>query len=79
MRGEINKLFIIKQIKKPRLCSVVLQSFKSLLRPGCFTIEQSTVKPPFLLNIVIRLYSYNNETWPLSVHTNSLDEILICL
>ena len=62
MRGEINKLFIIKQIKKPRLCSVVLQSFKSLLRPGCFTIKQSAVEASFLLNTIMRLYSHNNET-----------------
>ena len=32
MRGEIKGFFIIKQIKKPRLCSVLLQSTQEAAR-----------------------------------------------
>ena len=31
MRGEINEFFIIKQIKKPQLCSVLLKSTKGAI------------------------------------------------
>ena len=51
MRGEIIEFFIIKQIKKPRLCSVLsLHFFRTLPLSASFTTQQSTVNVSLFVN-----------------------------